>query len=300
MRIINDPIALTRMLTVCGLVSLASSCAGLSDSMKQSLAIVTPKTVDFVELEHYAVRAKAAYGTPDEIRRQFPDTTRVTTVEPIEVQYFLETDDEQKTQTITIRGTQNKKNIWQDASVFLIKDDRLGFRLHRGFRDTSLKVYEDLKPHLNDDYDMRVTGHSLGGAIALILTNYMYRDGYRMERLVTFGQPKVTDDKSDTQYRRDNPDIDRITRVVHEDDPIALVPPVGLAVRYGHVGPEVILRQGPDYVYISTHQADRLSIGEFWRNFGHNEPKAHFMVGYLANIRGKIENGNRQVPFKGS
>ncbi len=79
-----------------------------------------------------------------------------------------------------------------------------------------------------------------------------------------------------------------------------MVPPAGLAVRYGHVGPEVLLRDGQDYVFLDSHVSDRLSVGEFWRHFGRVQVKEHFMTVYLDNIRGKIENGSRQVPYKGS
>lgn len=284
---------------ICLVVFLAG-CSALPKGLQPSLTTIEASDVSFKELEYYALRSKAAYGSPDEIRRSFPNTTRVARVDSVDVQYFIETDAKQKTQTIAIRGTANKKNIWQDAAVLLVKDSYLGIRLHRGFRDDTLKVYEDLKSHLNKDYDIRVTGHSLGGAIALILTNYLYREGYKMQRLVTFGQPKVTDDKSDHQYRQANPDYKKITRVVRSEDPIPMVPPAGLIVRYGHVGPELILRDGPDYVFLDAHVADRLSVGEFWRNFGEVHLQYHYMAGYLENIQGKIKSGSRQVPYEGS
>lgn len=289
---------LVQNLALSCLVVFLAGCSALPKQVQQSLALVTPSEIDFREIEYYALRSKAAYGSAEEIRSGFPDTTRVATVEQVDVQYFLETDPKNKTQTIAIRGTANKKNIWQDANVLLVEDDHLGVRLHRGFRDDTLKVYQDLKVHLKKDYQIRVTGHSLGGAIALILTNYLYRDGYDMQRLVTFGQPKVTDDKSDHHYRQTNPDYRRITRVAYYKDPIALVPPTGVAVRYGHVGAELILRDGPDYVFLDAHDADRLSVGNFWRHFGRVQVKEHFMTVYLQNIQDKIKNGSRQVPYE--
>ena len=282
-------------------VALVTSCAGtLPKELQQSLAQITPQEIDFRELEYYALRSKASYSPEDEIKRQFPNTTVVKTIEKIDVLYFLETDLARKTQTITIRGTANKPNIWQDVEVLLVKDSLLGFWLHRGFRHDALMVYEDIKGNLRKDYEIRVTGHSLGGAIALILTNYLYREGYKVERLVTFGQPKVTDDKSGHQYRQANSDYKKITRVVREKDPIPMVPPAGVAVRYGHVGPELILKEGQEYVFLDAHDADRLSVGEFWRNVGRVHVKDHSMSLYLKNIQGKIQNGARQVPYKGS
>gem|GEM_PF-476536 len=288
-----------RPLAVAVFLALLSGCGNLPKDLQRSLAQVTPQQVDFVELEYYALRAEASYTSAEEIKRQFPDVTRVTTVDGIDVLYFLETDPRSKTQTITIRGTANNKNIWADAKVRLVSDKRLGFKLHSGFRDNTLKVHEDIKPYLKDEYEIRLTGHSLGGAMALILTNYLYREGYHVERLVTFGQPKVTDDKSDHHYRQAGSDYKKITRVVRMVDPIPLVPPVGVVVRYGHVGPELILKPGQDYVFLEAHEADRLSIGAFWRSFGSVHVKDHSMALYVQDIQEKIRIGARQVPYRG-
>ncbi|NRG16095.1 lipase family protein [Rhizobiales bacterium] len=291
---------LARFVVVFSLV-LMPGCAGiLPMDMQRSLTQVAPKKIDFRELEYFALRSRASYTSPENIKRKFPDTTLVKTISDIDVLYFLETDPRNRTQTITIRGTANKPNIWEDAEILLVKDSFLGFWLHRGFQNDSLKVFNDVKPHLNNDYEIRVTGHSLGGAIALILTNYLYKDGYMVERLVTFGQPKVTKDKSDSLYWRANPSLRKITRVVRPNDPIPMIPPAGLAIRYGHVGPELILEKGQDYVFLDAHDADRLSVGEFWRNLGRVHLKDHSMELYLKNIQGKVRKGAHQVPYKGS
>ena len=68
---------------------------------------------------------------------------------------------------------------------------------------------------------------------------------------------------------------------------------------YEHVGPEVILRGGSEYVYLDTHDADRLSVGEFWRNITHFSMDDHHMGSYLSNIEEKVRDGVRQVPYFG-
>jgi len=278
----------------CLLTFLPGCANGIPKDLQLSLGITTPQAIDFSELEYYALRAKAAYADEEEIRRQFPNTTVVKTVQPIDVQYFLETDPQNKTQTIAVRGTANKLNIRQDAEVVLVKDSFLGFLLHKGFRDNAVNVLADIKPHLRKDHMIRVTGHSLGGAIALILSNYIYREGYQVERLVTFGQPKVTDDKTKHRYWQTNPDYKKITRVVRENDPVPMVPP---RPKYGHVGAEVILKEGQDYVFLDAFVADRLSIGDLWRSLGEVETRDHSMELYLSNIQGKVRGGSRQVAY---
>ena len=178
-----------------GLVAcLLGGCGDLSQTLRQSLTVVVPHQVDFEEMEYYAQRSLAAYQSSNAIRAKFPLTTRARTVKSINVLYFVETDEKRRYQTISIRGTANNPNIWQDIDIALLKDSELGVMLHKGFRDDAQKVYADLKPHIRKGYAIRVTGHSLGGAIAIILASYVATDGYDLHRLVTFGQPKVTDE----------------------------------------------------------------------------------------------------------
>lgn len=278
------------------LVVFLTGCAGLPQTLRQSLVVVVPHQVDFVELEYYAQRSRAAYTSASEIRRQFPRTTRVTTVKSVDVLYFLETDRQQNTQTLTIRGTVNKPNVWQDAEIELVKDNRLGINLHKGFRDDAVKIYADVKPYLKKNYSIRVTGHSLGAAIAAINAGYLHKDGFKVDRLVTFGGPKVTDKEG----KKAVPSSIIPTRVVHDDDVVSMLPPSGfLFGSYQHFGPEVILRDGRKYVYLPDHDANRLSIGEFWRNITDFSTKDHHMSAYLSNIEEKVENGARQVPYFG-
>jgi triacylglycerol lipase len=270
---------------------ILSGCAsGLPLALQKSLATVVPLKVDFIEIEFYADRANAAYDDPILIRQKFPRVTRIATVKSVDVRYFIETNQEQKTHTISIRGTTDKPNIWQDIEISLVKDSTLGINLHRGFRDDSQKVYADLKPYLNKNYAIRVTGHSLGGAIAMIVARYLEKDSYIIKRLVTFGQPKITDAHFKGIY-------DHTIRVAHDQDVVPMMPPITLAHKYIHLGPELILLTGPDYVYLKTHDAERLSIGQFWRNLSHFSTKEHHMASYLKNIQGKIKNGANQVAY---
>jgi len=277
-------------------IVLLSGCASLPQTFRQSLTVVVPHKVDFVELEYYAKRSRAAYESASEIRRQFPRTTRVTTVRSADVLYFLETDPERRTHTLTIRGTADRPNVWQDFAIGLVEDKLLGINLARGFRGDAVKVHADVRPHLRKGYTIRVTGHSLGGAIAGIMAGYLTAEGFKVEHLVTFGEPKVTDREGTKYFERNL----RITRIILEKDVIPMLPPSGLIfANYEHFGPEVILRDGRKYVYLPSHESERLSIGDFWRNITDFSTKEHHMNAYLENIEEKAKDGARQVPYFG-
>jgi len=107
-----------------------------------------------------------------------------------------------------------------------------------------------------------VTGHSLGGAVAALLAIYLIEDGYKVVRVVTFGQPKFT-----TAIGVEKLAFLPIIRVVDENDIVPMLPPTLFANKkygiYGHVGSEAVLLDGPNYSFLLTHDATRISIGDW-------------------------------------
>ena len=277
------------------LVALLTGCSGgLSQNARQSLSVFIPYNVNFTELNFYAVRAKSAYDSPSDIKRTYPDVTRVITLLSVDVRYFIETDHKSQTQTISVRGTADKPNFWEDFEIALIKDPILGRVIHGGFQRDALSVWADAKPHLRQDYSIRLTGHSLGAAIALILGAYADAEGFTVSRIINFGQPKVTSEEL-------SPKLSPVTtRVINNLDPVPMLPPPGFIPQYRHLGPEVILRPGKDYVYLHTHDANRVSIDDFWREFSHFSFKEPRISDYIINFQYKIKNGTQQVPYLGN
>lgn len=276
------------------LVLFLTACSGgLTQNARQALTVVVPHDVDFEELKYYALRAQSAYDEPATIRADYDDVTRVATVPSVDVRYFIETDDAARVQTISVRGTAENENVWQDIAISLVYDSVLGAWLHRGFREDAQAVWLDAKPHLRKDYELRVTGHSLGAAIALLIGGYSNKEGYNIVRVVNFGQPKVTA----TDLLPENLSI--LTRVVDDNDVVPMLPPPGFLPKYRHEGSEVILQPDTRYVYLDAHDADRVSIAEFWREFSTFSVKEHHMDHYIANLDYKLENGARQVPYFG-
>ena len=89
---------------------------------------------------------------------------------------------------LAVAGTENIEDIIRDLRAFPVKDAYLG-RCHAGFLKGSKDIYLKLKPHLKAG--MILTGHSLGAAVATILTGYMIKKDLHPSSLVTFGSPRV-------------------------------------------------------------------------------------------------------------
>lgn len=282
------------MLLMC-LMAL-TACTGASKQQLQLLgSTVAPAKVDFVELTAYAGRAKATYATEAVIRDRYPATVRVSAPGKTDAQYFLEQDDRAKVQYIAIRGTANKRNLIEDIELRIHEDLALAIPVHIGFDATARALYADMKPYLNKSYRTYITGHSLGGAVAALLAIYMVDDGYTVEKVVTFGQPKFTTTDGVRKLG-----FLRLTRVVDENDVIPMLPPTTIFNRvygvYEHAGPEIILLEGPHYVFLPTHDADRISIGEFGRSLEIANLKDHHMDNYLNRLSAKA-NGAVAVPY---
>ncbi len=146
-----------------------------------------------------------------------------------------------------------------------------------------------MKPYLRPGYKTYVTGHSLGGAVAALLSIYLIEDGVAVERVVTFGQPKFTTTEGVKKLG-----FLPLTRVVDENDVVPLLPPsspfVPASARYDHVGPEVILLGGHYFVWLPALDATPIALGELRRSISFADVPDHYIQHYLTRIAAKFKD----------
>ena len=118
---------------------------------------------------------------------------------------------------ITIRGTNNPKNVLTDLDARPFKDRKLGVQVHRGFRDASEKLKNDIIENVALEENIILTGHSLGGAIAQILGLWFEDDAYDVQ-IYTFGSPSITTASVGGSALH--------FRVAIRDDPVPFLPPL--------------------------------------------------------------------------
>lgn len=264
------------LVTVSAIV-LCTTCAGCA--LFSSILTGPPVTVDFSKALELAEKSNAAYMEPSDITSRFSSLApTVKDVPASEVRFFVTTDDAARTQLIAVRGTSNLANARVDAEFLPEPDEKLGIHLHRGFAVAAREILGELPANLKKDYATTITGHSLGGAIAVILGMYLDADGYRVESIVTFGQPKVTNVAGSIRYH-DLP----LLRFVNEGDPVADVPPALAAWNwvYTHMGSEVVLGKASGHTSGSSRKALASSVTSFWDDLGTHELPAHKMDQYI-------------------
>jgi hypothetical protein len=261
---------------------------------------VVSQPPDFEELRAFAARANAAYESADVIRQTYPKTVLVNSPGTMDVQYFLEQDNEANTQHVTIRGTANRENFLEDIDFTVHETPGAAIPIAAGFDLVARQILADMRPRLSKQLKTYVTGHSLGGAVATLLAFYLIEDGYDVGRVVTFGQPRFT-----TAIGVRSGDLRALSRVlvrvVDENDVVPMLPPgserTGNFGPFEHIGREIILLDGLYYVDLPNHTADRLSVDESWREWASSRLRDHHMANYLARLSTKSA-GAVPVPFE--
>jgi triacylglycerol lipase len=237
-----------RYTLILGVLALAvvsvSSCG-----KKKPTAFLPPTPPDFTEALQYAQRAALAYEQDATIQKQSGAGVRISISSPLSsgIKAYVELDDAKRVQWIVVRGSSTLINIRLDVDYNKVVDPRLQIPLHKGFADAALQVYQFAKPLLKTDYETRVTGHSFGGAAAVIVLMLLKEDGFKLGQAMTFGQPKVTNGDGARKYR-----TLPLLRFVNDKDPVPLLPPFELFAvldegPYQHFGPEVVLEDGSNY-----------------------------------------------------
>ena len=96
--------------------------------------------------------------------------------------------------------------------------------MHRGFYDAYKAVEDQIADCLagHDDLPLYITGHSLGGALAVIAT--WFQSSARLAACYTFGAPRAGDTGLVDQFRTP------IYRLVNVADPVPFVPPSGRTI----------------------------------------------------------------------
>ena len=165
---------------------------------------------------------------------------------------------------ITIRGTNNPKNVLTDLDARPFKDGKLGIQIHRGFRDAAEKLRNEIIEKYALEEHIILTGHSLGGAIAQIMGLWFEDDAYDVQ-IYTFGSPTVTTtDMGDEMH----------FRVYIEDDPVPFLPPFP----YVHWGVRIDAN--------TLEWSENHPVGEFTKIDGRD----HSIKAYLKKLRRHNEN----------
>ncbi len=286
------------------LVLLLTAVIIACSSLEPKGADIARDKTQFGEIHKYAQFSNAVYQDTLTIEQTLAahsyELVRLGIVQGVDVQYFLAVNPVTKTQVVSIRGTANLENALVDMKIKMESNQNAGINLHSGFASAAEGVYKQIRPHLNKDYAVYTVGHSLGGAVALILAIYLDIDKFKVGGSTTFGQPKITDKAGATKFS-DLP----VTRVVTENDVVPLVPPIDPSAIsaidqpniYWHLGKEIILFPGIYYSTLQGKEAMLRSLAILRIKLTAKELDAHRMANYLALVSEK-KSSAKIIPYR--
>jgi hypothetical protein len=136
---------------------------------------------------------------------------------------------------LAIRGTTSPQDWINNANVGLEAIGG-GRKVHKGFH----KAFEDAQADMErllkgvKELPLYVTGHSLGGAVAVMATWYFSRD--TLAACYTFGAPRVGNHAFNDGFKTP------IYRTVNAFDPVPLVPPAGATVSFFKLAAKTIAK----------------------------------------------------------
>ncbi len=291
-------------MTVITQFMIQAKCSFVMFIMWAIFSLPASAAIDFIEAKQSAMLASAVYSEEIEIKNTLSQLNlpllKSAVLPGSEVSYFLtqlNPGQSNKIQMIAVRGTANLQNVMVNLDVNFVLDKTLNIQVHQGFASAASAVYQDVKGQLDKQVPVQTTGHSLGGAVAVLLAMYLQKEGYNIQPFITFGQPKVTNVSGTNAF----PDLP-LTRVVTPDDIVPLVPPLSpmqltnLDI-YWHSGKEVILLEKDKYSV--TDGLKSMARATKFTSALPSEANlnAHKMTRYLQLIEAKLE-GSQQVPYK--
>ncbi len=257
-----------------------------------------------------AIASEIAYLPEPEAQRQFSEqlgmNARLICVD--NTQAYVATSDEHV--LVAFRGTEAPTSIeglkdWllTDAlNLLMVPEGRLGTdlaaagvgaRFHQGFVDAIGEIWEPLYAAVDAelrraDRPLWLTGHSLGGALALLAAWLFHRKMISVHQIYTFGGPMIGNAEAarviDQEFKG------RIFRFVNGPDPVPRLPMMSLiANQYCHCQKEMALAaaasgEDPSLLQQAAAQAenavlDATLIDELWTAVN-RRIAAHFMTSY--------------------
>jgi len=223
-----------------------------------------PKANDgeIATIKEFSKLAKAAYDVDDEAHgpghikmmenwecEMCKDTRLTPDEKPLNVfadhatstHVYITSFSSKKAIIVAFKGTDGKMDMFADAFAKPVSSE-LGGTVHAGFNKAfqagrafvMSKVSDLIKKH--PDYEIVVTGHSLGGAIATLAAGFLSKEYPNITvRLITYCQPRV----GDINFARALYKMPKLSgvRYIHYNDPVPHAP-FQLAFKFVHYGTE--------------------------------------------------------------
>jgi len=134
-------------------------------------------------------------------------------------------------QEIFCRGTTLLVDVLTCLQSWFVYDEELGCHVHHGFKKHADRVVEDVLPLLakpSEFSTVEVSGHSLGGAVAMLVAVKLKKRGYRVTNVLSIAGPRLC------RGYKDRDILERLLpkqtiRIENDLDLVPYLPPSGVS-----------------------------------------------------------------------
>lgn len=177
----------------------------------------------------------------------------------------------------------------------------VGARFHRGFMEALAEVWDPLYATVDEamrrqERPLWITGHSLGGAIALLAAWRLHQKFIPIHQICTFGAPMVGNAAAAEAYHREFPG--KIVRYVDFGDMVPRLPTMSLLNNhYDHVQREIVVgregdRSADGFLASIAEQTPDGEVNEraadsLWGEL-HSGIEAHLMDNYISRLNEQV------------
>jgi hypothetical protein len=265
-----------------------------------------------------ALASDLAYYDQDKARIEFKEQLGLdaTLYSVGNTQAYVATNDNHI--VVAFRGTEAPTSIeglkdWllTDAcNLLILPEGRLGSdfaaagvgaRLHQGFINALGDIWEPVCEAIQAEMKkakrpLWLTGHSLGGALALLAAWLCTRRFINVHQIYTFGAPMVGNAEATAAF--DSRFAKKLFRYVNGPDPIPRLPTISLiANAFGHCQKQVDLGEAPEDSFWSEMGKRTMDgilnlslMTELWEGIK-ARVGAHAMTEYLTQVTSKLDDG---------
>ncbi len=181
---------------------------------------------------------------------------------------------------VAFRGTHRPEN-WRSNLLFISHKTPWG-RVHKGFKSAMDSLWPDVAEYVRDARERRlsvwITGHSLGGAMAMLAAaRLVTEEKVEIHGIYTFGQPPAGYTRFARRFKSEL--NDRYIRFVNHRDPAAIIG-VGPASHAGQLRYfDINEKLHYDHAFFAELRDSMLL---YWRRGPFSEIKAHGMEQYVS------------------
>jgi len=261
--------------------SLAAAGNAAAATRVSSSNVLESRSVDFQELHDACLMSSMCYKSPAALKEAYGAALAAVggneeSSSGGSIRYFMLSNERAKHQKLVVCGilSESQFNAVTSPSSSAAADVYRSFQLDKAAEQIDKTVMKLLRK----DFQIQIFGHAMGASLAVLLALHLHNEGFKLNKIITFGQPRIVKPKEASMYKNLP-----LLRVFDFYDAVA----VGAFPGYQHIGPSVVLLPDLHYSYVAKQPEEEQA------HSGVQSPKKKFECNhvevYLRNLKAKIK-----------